>query len=88
MSDLVKSLRETVLLVPMKNGGEMVTGLGEFAADRIEALEDVIQLTIDDLLMRGEVGRKGERVVNLSASVWDRLNDAVENKEALKEKDQ
>jgi len=37
MSDLVKSLRETVLLVPMKNGGEMVTGLGEFAADRIEA---------------------------------------------------
>ena len=39
MSDLVKSLRETVLLVPMKNGGEMVTGLGEFAADRIEALE-------------------------------------------------
>ena len=59
------------------------------AADRIEALEDVIQLTIDDLLIRGEVGRKGERVVNLSASVWDRLNDAVENKEALnKGKDQ
>jgi hypothetical protein len=47
------------------------------AIEKVEQLEAVIKETIDDLLVRGDIGRRGERVVNLSASVWERLNDAV-----------
>lgn len=43
MSDLVKELRNTLLLIPMKGGGELVTSLGVFAADRIEELEHMFK---------------------------------------------
>lgn len=42
MSDLTETLRNTVLLIPMKNGGEVVTELGVFAADRIDELEEQV----------------------------------------------
>ena len=42
MSELTETLRTTMLLVPMENGGEMVTQLGHFAADCIDELTELV----------------------------------------------
>ncbi len=47
---------------------------------RIAELEAVIQDTIDDLLIRGEIEEDGRRVVNLSASTWIKLNESLDKK--------
>jgi hypothetical protein len=47
----------------------------------VKRYRDAIQATIDDLLIRGEVDSQGCRVVNLSASTWEKLNDSLEQTE-------
>ena len=50
---------------------------GEELAKRITELEEAIRETIADLCLRGEVDSDGRGVVNLSASTWNKLNDAI-----------
>lgn len=45
---------------------------------KLEAATKALEEVRDDLLLRGDTGRGGERVVNLSASVWDTLNDTID----------
>ena len=44
----------------------------------LEWLADASNEARDDLLLRGEIGRGGERVVNMSATQWERFCDAIE----------
>ena len=42
VAELVKTLRDTMLLIPMKNGAQCVTQVGVFAADLIESQQATI----------------------------------------------
>ena len=49
----------------------------EMQQSRIDQLESIIDMTIDDLLGRSEMVSDGRRVVNISAQLWIKLHTAV-----------
>ena len=64
--DMCNQLRDQLLLTPMKNGGEMVTGIGEYAADLIERLARInvsAQKHVHELLQRIEELEEIERAL-------------------------
>ena len=73
--------RENQQVTASRESLDSLTADLKISKARIEELEGLLLLVRDDLRMRGEIGRAGETVVNLSASVWDQLNKALQEKE-------
>lgn len=48
------------------------------AADRIEELEAVIKETVEDLLLRAEIGEEGGKIVSISGGTWIKLKKVIE----------
>jgi chromosome segregation ATPase len=72
----IKSLQAK--LAEAERWDEIESRVNERLQAEVERYRDAIQATIDDLLIRGEVDSQGCRVVNLSASTWEKLNDSLE----------